>query len=344
MAGQNKLLKANEMLFNIGDPASAMFIVRKGTLRVFFPKGNEEITVATLKDGAIVGEMAFFDDKPRSASVKASEDTDVTVISKSDFDKLLTQVPKWMVTMMQSLVGRLRDTNTRLQSLEAAQAKSAGGTNAPTASVGGGLILPHQKHPFQHAHRAMMLLMLSFAKDGAKDGKDSMLERDHPLKLWNDFSGEDVMIFEKTLEILQRAKFVAIKPNSMKVPAIFFPNRGLLANFIEYFGKTARVLQPLNPFLSAAALDLLGALVDEVSSSGYETINVGMTQFLATQAANGKDTTGWLKALGELVPVVPELKIGKNGNDVVAKVIAKDHKLFLSYLRNMKMFVDANLV
>lgn len=335
MAGQNKLLKANEILFKQGDPASVMYIVRKGSLRVFFPKGNEEVTVAMLKDGAVVGEMAFFDDKPRSASVKAAEDTDVTVISKADFDKLLTQVPKWMVTMMQSLVGRLRDTNTRLQALEASQAKTPG--------AGGGVIMPNQKHPFQHVHRAMLLLMLSFAKDGAKDGKDLMLEKEHPAKLWKDFSGEDPMVFDKTIEILQRAKFVSIKPNSLKVPAIFFLNRGTLANFIEYFGKTARTFQPLNPFLSPAALEVLSALVDEVASSGYETLGIGMTEFIATQTAKEKDTTKWLKAIAEIVPVVPNLKVSKNGNDVVVKVIAKEHKLYLSYLRTMQMFSEGNL-
>jgi CRP-like cAMP-binding protein len=341
VAGQNKLLKANEILFKQGDPASVMYIVRKGSLRVFFPKGNEEVTVAMLKDGAVVGEMAFFDDKPRSASVKAAEDTDVTVISKADFDKLLTQVPKWMVTMMQSLVGRLRDTNTRLQALEASQGKAGGAAGG--ANVGGGVIMPNQKHPFQHVHRAMLLLMLSFAKDGAKDGKDAMLERDQPTKLWKDFSGEDQMIFDKTIEILQRAKFVAIKPNSLKVPSIFFVNRGMLSNFIEYFGKTARGFQPLNPFLSPAALEVFGAMVDEVSSSGYETLSIGMTEFLARQTAKEKDTSKWLKAIAELVPVVPELKVGRNGNDVMVKVLAKEHKLFLSYLRYMQMFNEANL-
>src|SRR5690606_13731094 len=115
---------------------------RKGQLKVFLQKGNEEIPLATLHEGAIVGEMAFIDDKPRSASVRSLVPCELTVITRADFDKLLTQVPKWMVSMLQSLSGRLRTTNEKLQKLEQAQLLAS-------TPAEGSKILPNQRYPYQ---------------------------------------------------------------------------------------------------------------------------------------------------------------------------------------------------
>ncbi len=343
MAGQNKVLKANEVLFNIGDPAEAMYIVRKGTLRVFFPKGGEEVTVATLKDGAIVGEMAFFDDKPRSASVKAQDDTEVTVISKADFDKLLTQVPKWIVTMMQSLVGRLRQANERLQTLEATGGQPGGGAPAGAAKGAGSTILPNQKHAYQHSHRAMKFIMLALAKDGEKEGKDVLVQKEYPLKLWRELLGEDDGLFEKTLSTLQNAKMIALKPNTQRVACIWFSNRGLLMNFIEFLGKTAPLFKPLNPFLSPACMAMFAAMVDEVANSGYEQLNIKLAEFMSAQKAKGVEVAEWPRSVAELVAVLPDLKVTKSGNDIVVKIVLKDHKLALSHLRCIELFYQAHL-
>jgi CRP-like cAMP-binding protein len=345
VAGQNKVLKANEVLFNIGDHADAMYIVRKGTLRVFFPKGGEEVTVATLKDGAIVGEMAFFDDKPRSASVKAQDDTEVTIISKADFEKLLTQVPKWIVTMMQSLVGRLRQANERLQTLEAAGSQPGGG--APAASAGakgtGSTILPNQKHAYQHAHRALKFIMLALAKDGEKEGKDVLVQKEYPLKLWRELLGEDDGLFEKTLSTLQNAKMVSLKPNQQRIACIWFSNRGLLVNFIEFFGKTAPLFKPLSPFLSPACMEMFAGMVDEVANSGYEQLNINLTTFMGAQKAKGIDVAEWPRAMAELMAVLPDIKVTKSGNDIVVKIVLKDHRLALSHLRCIDLFYQAHL-
>ena len=97
MAGKNKRFPAGKVLFRQGDKASSMYLIRKGKLTVYLEQDKKDLVLAHLEPGSIVGEMAFFDDKPRSASVKTAEVTDVTEIGKGDFDKLLTQVPKWMV-------------------------------------------------------------------------------------------------------------------------------------------------------------------------------------------------------------------------------------------------------
>ena len=97
-----------------------MYLVRKGELRVYLEQNGKEVTLVTIGDGGMIGEMALFDQQPRSASVKATKDTEVaTLISLIDFEKLMKQIPKWFVGLMIALSGRLRQTNERLQKLEA---------------------------------------------------------------------------------------------------------------------------------------------------------------------------------------------------------------------------------
>ena len=128
MAGTNKSLKAGAVVFKAGDSADGMYLVRKGELVVYFEQGGKEVILARIPEGGMVGEMALFDRMPRSASVKASMDAEITHISLDDFGKLMRQIPKWFVGLMSALSGRLRVTNDRLKVIEA-----AGGTVPPPA-------------------------------------------------------------------------------------------------------------------------------------------------------------------------------------------------------------------
>lgn len=344
MAGTNKVVKENEILFKFGDPAECMYIVRKGALKVYFTKGTEEIELAVLKDGAIVGEMAFFDQKPRSASVKAMGPTEVTEITKTDFDKLLQQVPKWVVTMMQSLVTRLRQTNERLQALEATQTSSPSATPGQgSAGAGGALLLPRQQHPFQHVLRALKLILMALSKDGQKEGTAYSLPYDSPKKLWADFSGEDLDLYERIVQVSEQTKFLQKKLDAQKSPILVFTNRGSFAHFLEFFGNLAKGFKPLKPFFSPDAMALINALVETGVSSGYETVNVSFTSVKATYAAKGANTAGWAQAMGELM-VIPDMRIAKVGNDVTVRIIVKDHKITASYLKLIQLYADAKLL
>ncbi|MCX6126006.1 MAG: cyclic nucleotide-binding domain-containing protein, partial [Proteobacteria bacterium] len=133
MAGANKILKAGQMVFKAGEAADGMYLVRKGELVVFLEQDGKQVVLAKIGEGAMIGEMALFDRQPRSASVKASTESEVTLISLDDFGKLMKQIPKWFVGLMTTLSGRLRTTNDRLRLVEAA-AKNAATGPSPSPS------------------------------------------------------------------------------------------------------------------------------------------------------------------------------------------------------------------
>ena len=62
----------------------------------------------------VVGEMSFLDSLPRSASVRALEDSEVLVIPHKKFLHVLDGQPRWFRALMQTMSQRLRDANTRI--------------------------------------------------------------------------------------------------------------------------------------------------------------------------------------------------------------------------------------
>jgi len=333
LAGSNKIFKENETVFKMGDPADCMYIVRKGALKVYFTKGAEEVQLAVIKDGAIVGEMAFFDNKPRSASVRALQPSEVTIVTKADFENLLKQVPKWMVSMMQSLVSRLRQTNEKLQVVEAQVAGSGGA---------GPLLLPNQKHPFQHVVRGLKLLVLGIARDGQKEGTGYVLPLESAKALWLEISGEDAELFDRILTAAEKTRFLTKKIDSMKRPVISFANKGTFSHFVDFFCNHARQFKPLSPPLSVDAVNVFAAMVDQATASGYETLNVSFTSLKAQMQAKGVDTSGWVKAAAEL-SVITDLKMSGIGGDVTFRILLKEHKLVALYLRHILIFREAKL-
>lgn len=335
MAGSSRIVKENEVLFRNGDPADAMYLVRKGALKVYFMKGAEEVILATLNDGSIVGEMAFFDDKPRSASVKASAPTEVTVITKADFEKLLKQIPPWFVAMMKSLSGRLRQTNDRLATLEADRAAGARSS----------LILPGQIHPFQHIVRCFQIIMLSFAKDGNKDNpKELSLDSDLPRGIWVDFFGDaERGMFDRILSETVKTGFITLKPVPQKGALIQFVNRGGFAHFSQFFGEMAKKFKPEKPFFTADGVAFFEALVEAVAASGYPQFAVSVADCAKSAAAKGANVQAWLQNAADL-QLLPEVKFAGAGKDTTVRLSVKEHKLILHYLKLMQIYQQSGLM
>jgi len=105
-------LAADQVLFLAGDPGDGCYHVEQGLLKVSIigPSGAERI-LAILGPGAIVGELSTLDGLPRSASVSAVRDSELSFISRTSFEAFArdhSEVYKHMVSL---LAARLRDTD-----------------------------------------------------------------------------------------------------------------------------------------------------------------------------------------------------------------------------------------
>ncbi|MDO9183133.1 MAG: cyclic nucleotide-binding domain-containing protein [Bacteriovorax sp.] len=115
-----KTLQAGEILFNEGDIASSMYIIQKGQLRMFRPKGKGFIELTVLRSGEVLGEMSYFDpdSRKRSASAAAITQTEVIEISFSALEKTMAALNPWFKTLINTLADRLRKSNERVKTLE----------------------------------------------------------------------------------------------------------------------------------------------------------------------------------------------------------------------------------
>jgi len=86
--------EAGTMIFSEGTNADSFYIVSKGTVEVVLPRPNQSDVVALqLGPGKFFGEMAFFHERKRWASIRASEHgpVDVLAISYDQLNELLNQ-------------------------------------------------------------------------------------------------------------------------------------------------------------------------------------------------------------------------------------------------------------
>jgi CRP-like cAMP-binding protein len=90
---QTTIKKGTEILRQ-GDMGDKFYIIGSGEVSVHVKKGMGMKKVAVLGDGDFFGEMALISDLPRTASVIAEKNSEMFVMYKRDFRKILLANPK----------------------------------------------------------------------------------------------------------------------------------------------------------------------------------------------------------------------------------------------------------
>jgi len=120
--------ESGEIVFFEGDSGDTCYVVRSGLARAIrgHPDGRS-ITLAHFAAGEIFGELAMFDDEPRSATVDTIEPTEVIAIPGRDVQRLIRDYPEIAMKLITALAHRLRATNERLasQSFQTVQSRVA---------------------------------------------------------------------------------------------------------------------------------------------------------------------------------------------------------------------------
>jgi len=114
--GMGKQLQPGEVLFNEGDRGEIMYLIREGKIKITKGKGDEEKTLAVLKEGDFFGEMAIIDGSPRSAGAIAVTPVSLLVIDKESFKEKLRENPL-IEYMLETLTRRLRTADEQIRLL-----------------------------------------------------------------------------------------------------------------------------------------------------------------------------------------------------------------------------------
>ena len=119
---------AGEVVFREGDGGDTCYIVRSGLARAVRQHSDgRSITLSHFAAGDIFGELAMFDEEPRSATVDVIEEVEVVAIPGRDMQRLMREHPEIAVKLIAALAQRLRATNERLarQSFQTVQSRVA---------------------------------------------------------------------------------------------------------------------------------------------------------------------------------------------------------------------------
>ena len=111
------------VVFREGDPGDFVGFVISGKVEVKKQtefKGNQLI-IALLTKGAMVGELSIFDNRKRSATVEAVEDTTLLLLRHDSLEALIQEFPYTGVKILKGLIRilslRLRKATERLTTI-----------------------------------------------------------------------------------------------------------------------------------------------------------------------------------------------------------------------------------
>jgi CRP-like cAMP-binding protein len=105
---------AGDLILEFGTPSTELVMVSEGRVQVFVEKNGEKITLTTLGRGAYFGEMAIFDQYPRSANVAAVTAVKTCSLDREQFLSFLANHPSLLFQMCKVFTHRLRNTNSLL--------------------------------------------------------------------------------------------------------------------------------------------------------------------------------------------------------------------------------------
>lgn len=114
-----KVYSRKSIVFHEGDYGDTLYIIKGGRIKIAkVAIDGREKTLTILQPGDFFGEMAIFDNLPRSATAEAIDnDVHLYSISKGDFDRLIHENPSIALKIMKDMTRRIRKINQQVEDL-----------------------------------------------------------------------------------------------------------------------------------------------------------------------------------------------------------------------------------
>ncbi|CAM2067793.1 Cyclic nucleotide-binding domain-containing protein [Sulfidibacter corallicola] len=116
--GELKKVPKGEVISNEGDPSDTVYIIVEGTASVekTDPFGNRN-RLATVRSGALLGEMGVFLNMKRSATIVAHSDMTLIEFTNQNFINALPKTPDITVRLLKSLADKINVINQKYTDL-----------------------------------------------------------------------------------------------------------------------------------------------------------------------------------------------------------------------------------
>lgn len=110
-----KTFKRNEIVVHKGQPSAELYFLLKGRLKVidYSPSGRE-VGFIFIESGTHFGEMALIDGEPRSASIVATETSEVAILHKQNAKQLMYSEASVSEKLLKKLSAIIRQNNEHM--------------------------------------------------------------------------------------------------------------------------------------------------------------------------------------------------------------------------------------
>ena len=109
---------AGKVIFQRGDAGEWLVALKSGRVRLsLITQAGRELTLRHAEPGDTLGELALFDQDPRSADATAVLDTTGYVLARRSYEALASKYPKLTMGVARYLSRRLRETTEQLESI-----------------------------------------------------------------------------------------------------------------------------------------------------------------------------------------------------------------------------------
>lgn len=113
-----KRFPKNTVIFSKGDESDSLYVICKGRVKaVIHDEMGKEIVLSVIGSGECFGEMAALDGVPRSATIVTKEPTEILILHRDEFKRILSSNFDMLFTLLSVLLARLRRADEKIESL-----------------------------------------------------------------------------------------------------------------------------------------------------------------------------------------------------------------------------------
>ena len=110
--------RKGSVLFVQGENGERCFAIASGAVKLSaYHSDGREVVLAVLGPGDVFGELALFDDAPRSADATALEDAELLSVDRSGLNEAIAAHPQIATSLLRVLGRRLRQANEAFQDI-----------------------------------------------------------------------------------------------------------------------------------------------------------------------------------------------------------------------------------
>ncbi len=267
---------AGEVVFNDGDHANSLYIIQKGQMRLYKPKGRGFIEIAVLRAGEVIGEMAYFDEdgsgNRRSCAASAMINTEVIEISFPAFSKTMAGLNPWFKTIINTLASRLRKANSRIRELEA---------NSVSHNYGGAGASTYEFFRSVDVVKTLSVLFLVLKGHGEKHASGISCHRNtmnfYAFEIFNVMESK----FDEMINMLVEMEFMSIAKDGDGFPKVLVATHlDVIRQLLIFFNSQRIAPEEKKLKIPAKCEDFLEKILVQIGSSKEAKVEVNLSKIL----------------------------------------------------------------